>query len=49
MELLIWLQLAVAGNVDFNGDLDVDGTTNLDVVDMMVQLIWLQLLQLVVK
>jgi cytoskeletal protein CcmA (bactofilin family) len=26
--------LAVAGNVDFNGDLDVDGTTNLDVVDI---------------
>jgi hypothetical protein len=26
--------LAVAGNVDFNGDLDVDGTTNLDVVDV---------------
>ena len=24
----------VAGNVDFNGDLDVDGTTNLDVVDI---------------
>ena len=22
------------GNVDFNGDLDVDGTTNLDVVDI---------------
>jgi hypothetical protein len=26
--------LVVAGNVDFNGDLDVDGTTNLDVVDI---------------
>ena len=26
--------LAVTGNVDFNGDLDVDGTTNLDVVDV---------------
>ena len=26
--------LAVTGNVDFNGDLDVDGTTNLDVVDI---------------
>jgi len=26
--------LTVAGNVDFNGDLDVDGTTNLDVVDI---------------
>jgi hypothetical protein len=26
--------LAVAGNVDFNGDLDVDGTTNLDIVDI---------------
>tara|TARA_B110000495_G_C22945576_1_gene553498 strand:+ start:1 stop:1227 length:1227 start_codon:yes stop_codon:yes gene_type:complete len=26
--------LAVAGNVDFNGDLDVDGTTNLDTVDI---------------
>ena len=24
----------VAGNVDFNGDLDVDGTTNLDAVDI---------------
>ena len=26
--------LVTAGNVDFNGDLDVDGTTNLDVVDI---------------
>ena len=26
--------LAVTGNVDFNGDLDVDGVTNLDVVDI---------------
>ena len=26
--------LTVAGNVDFNGDLDVDGTANLDVVDI---------------
>jgi len=26
--------LAVAGNVDFNGDLDVDGTANLDVTDI---------------
>jgi len=26
--------LIVAGNVDFNGDLDVDGITNLDVVDI---------------
>ena len=26
--------LALAGNADFNGDLDVDGTTNLDVVDI---------------
>ena len=26
--------LVVAGNVDFNGDLDVDGVTNLDVVDI---------------
>ena len=26
--------LVVAGAVDFNGDLDVDGTTNLDVVDI---------------
>jgi len=26
--------LTVAGNVDFNGDLDVDGTTNLDIVDI---------------
>ena len=25
---------AIAGNVDFNGDLDVDGTTNLDIVDI---------------
>jgi len=26
--------LTLAGNADFNGDLDVDGTTNLDVVDI---------------
>ena len=26
--------ISAAGNVDFNGDLDVDGTTNLDVVDI---------------
>ena len=26
--------LVLAGNADFNGDLDVDGTTNLDVVDI---------------
>ena len=26
--------LTVTDNVDFNGDLDVDGTTNLDVVDI---------------
>ena len=26
--------LSASGNVDFNGDLDVDGTTNLDVVDI---------------
>ena len=26
--------LVVTGNADFNGDLDVDGTTNLDVVDI---------------
>ena len=26
--------LAVAGNVDFNADLDVDGTTNLDIIDV---------------
>jgi hypothetical protein len=26
--------LTVAGNVDFNGALDVDGTTNLDAVDI---------------
>ena len=26
--------ISASGNVDFNGDLDVDGTTNLDVVDI---------------
>ena len=28
------IPLTVTDNVDFNGDLDVDGTTNLDVVDI---------------
>ena len=26
--------LTLAGNADFNGDLDVDGTSNLDAVDI---------------
>ena len=33
-DLEISSTLTVAGNVDFNGDLDVDGTANLDVVDI---------------
>ena len=32
--LIVGSSITASGNVDFNGDLDVDGTTNLDVVDI---------------